>query len=190
MADPCTLVTTGIYTRMADATIGFNAAYDAIQGTFQDFGGDYVDPIVIDWTRNSSNFTLGLVPVDLIEESSPFTYPLVTISADVARSYGPGNQKRIHYQRFSGMVIGTIQAHLSWRDVAVRDFETWPNAVVSAMFATMNAPSISAPTVPNSWGTGVTYGYDLSAVKGPIVMAGQNWRRTITFSGTFEVTIS
>jgi hypothetical protein len=189
MTDPCTLVNTGIYNRLSSATIGFNTRYDAIQGSFQNFEGSYVDPIVIDWTRDSANFTYGLVPADLMEDTSPFTYPLLTISSERAQSFPAGGGRRVHYQTFSGMVMGMIQVHVTWLDTSVRDFETLPNAVISAMYSTINAPSLSAPTVPNSWGTGVVYAYDLSATKGPILMAGSNWRRTITFTGSFEVLI-
>lgn len=187
MTDPCSLVNAGIYARLSDDSVGFNPTYAAGQASYIDAGGNPVDEISIDWTGDSLNFAYGLIPPDLIEETSPFTYPLLTISADRAQSFQA--QRRVHFQRFSGVVVATIQIHLSWIESAIRDFETWPNAVVGAMLATMNAPSLSAPTVPNSWGTGVIYGYDLASTKGPILMAGQNWRRTITFTGSFEVLI-
>jgi hypothetical protein len=190
MSDPCTLVTSGIFTRLSDNAIGFNANYLSAITDYTEQDGGPIPNITIDWAAASANFAYGLLPPDLVEESSPFTYPLLTISADLAQSYPAGNSRRVHYQRFSGMVTGIVQIHLSWMESGIRDFETWPNAVIGAMLTTMNAPSISAPTVANSWGTGVLYGYDLSARKGNILMAGENWRRTITFSGSFEVHIS
>lgn len=190
MSDPCSLVNAGIFARLSDASIGFNANYLAGIPDYTEQDGGPVPDITIDWSAASPNFAYGLLPPDLVEESSPFTYPLLTVSADVAQSYQPGSQRRVHYQRFSGMVTGIVQIHLSWMDSGIRDFETWPNAVIGAMLATMNAPSISAPTVANSWGTGILYGYDLSARKGNILMAGESWRRTITFTGSFEVHIS
>ena len=84
---------------------------------------------------------------------------------------------------------GAIEVHLSWLQEGVIDFEAWPNAVIDAMYQTMQAPSNSQPNVPNSWGGGVLYGYDLAFSKSQIIWGGQGWRRTVGFNATFELLI-
>lgn len=190
MADICGAVLTAIYDRLSSLTIGFNPNYKAIQPNYYTRDGSYVDPIDIDFSRQSVNFRYGLVAPDLVEEVGVISYPLLSITADRLVSWPAGSNRRVHFQQYSGTVIAAIQMHLSWIAAGLVDFETWPNAVIDAMYTTMHAPSVSAPTVPNSWGSGVTFGYDLNCQKGPVLQAGENWRRTITFQGSFEVTIS
>jgi hypothetical protein len=174
MADLCRVVRYAIQARLSDAAMGFNAKYAAIQDSYQ------TPDIAIDWSADSINFGWGPVPIDLIEETSPLRYPLLAIMADRGQQDPP--QQRIKYKQFSGKIQANVWVHLSWEDEQVTDFETWPEAVIDAMYS-----SINDPTLPNKWGTGVLYNGDLNFVKGPIVMAGRNWRRTIAFPSTFTV---
>lgn len=174
MADVCGIVNTAVYNRLSDATIGFNANYAAILGSNP--------PFVVNWATDgtSLNFCLGLLPPDLIEESSPITYPALTLSADLGNMDQPG--QRILYQQFSGHVQANIQAILSWEEDQIRDFESWPNAVVNAMYATVNNRSQG-----NTWAAGVSYNGDMQFRKSPVIMAGNNWRRQVLFPLAFRV---
>jgi len=187
MADICGLVLTGLFTRLSDPAIGFNPRYASIQSTYTDRTSGQLPDFVVDFSGDSSNFVYGDVPADLIEETSPFSYPLVTISADRAVSFRPGSGQRVHYAQFSGRIQFRVQVHLSWSDSGVRDFETWPNAVIDAVYSTINAPSAQSPNVSPNWGQGLVYGYDLDFQKSPLIEAGENWRRLVSFVGTFEV---
>lgn len=176
MADICRLVRTGLNARLSDPNYGFNAKYAAIQLDYN------VPAISIDWSASSTNFAWGRIPPDLVEETSPFSYPLLTISAD--RGQQDPSALRVRFQQFSGIVLGVVEMHLSWIEEQVIDFETWPDSVVAAMFDSINDPS-----TPNSWGSGLLYNGEMSFQKGPIIAAGQNWRRTLTFSCPFRVIV-
>jgi hypothetical protein len=188
MADVCRIARQALFNRISDQTLGFNATYAAVQPGYLDFfSGDPVDPIVIDFSAGSVNFNFGRVPPDLIEETSAFTYPFLTISAERIQPWGTGN--RVHYQQFSGAIQGFVEVHVSWEQEEVRDFETLPDAVIDAMFQCVQAPSMSQPNVANSWNT-LNFRYDLSAQKTPVLALGQGWRRTILFACSFEAMIA
>lgn len=181
MADISRLVRMAVYNRLSDAEIGFNAQYAAIQ---QAYG---TDDIVIDFGPDAEedatrNFGWGAIPADLIEGSSAFEYPMLCIGADVGRQ-DPA-QQRIKFMRFSGQVIATILVHVSWDESQITDFDTWPDAVIDAMYSSINNPQL-----PNNWGAGVLFNGDLDWAKGPILMAGRHWRRTIRFQAIFTVII-
>jgi len=165
-------------TRLSDPAIGFNAAYAAIQGSYG------TPAITINWDAsiNASprNFTFGDVPPDLLEQSSPFEYPLLTI--DAVRGPQRGYGQRIKNTQFDGVVTCIVKVHLGWVESEAVDFETWPAAVIDAMFN-----SINGVNQPASWGTGITFNRDLDYAKGQIVAAGDNWRRTVQFVSQFYV---
>ena len=174
MSDICRLVRQAVQTRLSDATNGINATYSAIQAS-------YATPdLIIDWSDQTNNFAWGRVPPDLIEESSPFRYPMLTIEA--SRGIQDPTQQRVRFRQFSGNILAVIEVHVSWSEEQTVDFETWPDAVIDAMFS-----SINDPTIPNTWGAGIVFNGDLNFSKSPIIMAGENWRRTITFPCTFKL---
>jgi hypothetical protein len=189
MADVCGLVLTALYNRLTDNSVGFNVQYAGVASSYTDLTDGALPALVFDFSPQSQNFAYGSVPPDLIEETSPFEYPILTLSADRGSAYPPGSGQRFHYAQFSGRVAFRIEVHLDWQDAQVRDFETWPNAVINSMYACLNAPSGSQPSVANNWGPGLVYSYDLSFGKGPVLLAGRNWRRTVAFTGTFEVNL-
>ena len=119
MANVSGLVSTAIYNRLSDPSIGFNPNYALVAPNYQTFQGVPVDPISIDFSPGSVNFTFGRVPPDLIQESSALQYPLLTISAERAQMWG--QTKRVHYAQFTGVVTGAIEVHLSWLQEGVID---------------------------------------------------------------------
>lgn len=174
MADICRAVRLAVKARLASDTYGFNVKYSGIQSSYD------VPDLEIDWSEDSKNFVWGRVPPDLIEASTPLTYPLLTITAERGQQDPMG--QRIKFRQFSGTLLAVVEVHLSWAEEQVTDFETWPEAVIDAMFQSINDPNI-----PNNWGAGLVFGGDLNFAKGPILMAGQNWRRTVTFPCSFKV---
>jgi hypothetical protein len=185
MPDPLGLITQALYTRLSSTTIGFNQAYMAIQPTYVDYSTSLAVPAwTVDWTPTSSNFVYGMVQPDLIEETSPLNYPILTISADAAIADRPGTKDRVIYQTFTGKVRGTVQVILSWTEQQTRDFESWPNAVSAAMYSVINNLS------QQSWGAGIVYTADMDAQKNPVILAGTDWRRQILFPMSFRVLIA
>lgn len=174
MADILRSVRQAMYTRLSDDNIGFNAKYEAIQS---DYG---VPDVEIDWSDGSANFGWGLVPPNLVESTSPFQYPLLMISATIAKQDGP--QQRIKFKQFSGRVGCQVQITVSWDESGITDFETWPDAIVHAGFDSINDPSL-----PNNWGPGLVYAGDLDVALGPITAAGRHWRRQVLFSSVFTL---
>lgn len=185
MPDPLGLVTQAVYARLSSATLGFNQAYAAIQPTYVDFTTSLAIPAwTIDWSNNSNNFVYGMVAPDLIEESSPLQYPVLTITADAAVADRPGTKERVIYQTFTGKVRAIVQVILSWTEEQVRDFESWPNAVSAAMYSVVNN------TANQNWGAGIVYCADMDSQKSPVILAGTNWRRQVLFPMTFRVLIT
>ena len=176
MADVSRLVRLAIQARLSNATTGFNVNYANVQSSYA------VDPIQIDWSDQSRNFCYGLLPADLAEQTSVFDYPLLTISLDsLAMDQSP---VRVHYHQFSGTATARIQVILSWPDSGMRDFETWPDAVIDAMYQTVNNPAVGNP-----WSVGLVYNGNMNAQKGSILPAGENWRRQILFTLQFKVLV-
>ena len=182
MADICRAVRLALKRRLTDGTYGFNAQFGSICG---DYG---VDPIVIDFDSDYSvNFAWGQVPPDLIEENSPLTYPVLTV--DVTRGQQSASPQRLKAHQFSGQVVAVIEVHYSWGMEQTTDFASGPDAVVAAMYASLNNQSAANTDYVRNAGvdTGINYNQDLTFQKSPIIPAGENWRRTIQFIATFGV---
>jgi hypothetical protein len=182
MADIFRAVRVAVQNRLASVPYGFNAKYAAVQSAYSQRDGSAIPDLLFDWNDGSVNVAWGRIPADLVEESTPFQYPLLTIDAD--RSQQDGYPQRIKFKQFSGVVQALIEVHLSWAQEGVTDFATWPDAVIDAMFASINDPNI-----PQAWGANLVFSGDLAAVKSQVMMAGENWRRTISFPCTFRVIV-
>jgi hypothetical protein len=128
------------------------------------------------------NFAWGRIPPDLVEETSPFQYPLLTVSAAMGKQ--DGDNQRLRFHQFSGTVLGYVEVHLSYLQDEVTDFASWPDAVVDAMFSSLNDPKI-----PNNWGAGLVYPGLLNFEVRPPIFAGSSWRITVGFPVPFKVVI-
>ena len=174
MSNISSLVRQAIKTRLSNNINGFNAKYSAIQSVYG------TPSITIDWSNTSQNFAWGRIPPDLMEETTNFIYPLLDISTE--RGQQDPAQQRIKFMQFSGNILGVIEVHLTWDQEAATDFETWPDAVIDAMYSSINDPSIA-----NNWGAGIVYNGDLNWAKGQIILGGENWRRTCLFTASYKV---
>ncbi len=175
MADICKLVRTAVKARLSDATYGFNAALAQAASSYG------IQPFDIDFgSDRPRSFFYGRIPPDLIESSGSVKYPALTI--DTERGQMLDRPMRLKSHQFSGTIFAVIEVHYSWSQSFKGDLASAPDAIVDAMYTSMNSQS-----APNSWGTGVVYNLDLNWQKSPILPAGQHWRRTVTFVASFGV---
>src|SRR5579862_2099312 len=117
-----------IVAQLSPSATGFNDRLASVAGTYG------IDAYTIDWTSESQNFIYGRIAPQLLDESSPLTYPLVTI--DTVRSQ---NTNRVKFALFAGPVTALIEVHHSWtQDSALQDFSDLVDATEDAMIAALN----------------------------------------------------
>jgi hypothetical protein len=152
---------------------------DNVDQSLQEYelSGDQIGWKGIDWTLGSDNFFFGRLSPALLEQSTPFRYPLLTI--DTLRSQN--NPRGIKVTEFGGQVSAVIDVHLSWtEDSAIQDFASWADAFEDALYATMNDDTAFV-------GGNVIYNRDISVNRGPIVFGAQNWRQSLSCPVSFLV---
>lgn len=138
-----------------------------------------VDAYQIGFGAASANFIFGRVSPDKFEESSAFTYPLLTI--DTARSQ---NTNLVKFATFSGPVIATIDVHHSWPDESVLgDFASLVDLTEDAIYSCLNDKN------RQSWPGNLLLNGNVSAARGPIVMAGMGWLQSIQFQCQFQLSV-
>jgi hypothetical protein len=160
-----------LLTRLSDPATGFNRNLELVADSYG------IKPWAVDWDPDASvNFMIGQVLPDLIEESSSFTYPYITI--DTA---GALDDSRVVSAVFAGTIPLIVDVHLS---LVGEDFPRALNplaqAVEDAMFQTLN----SLEDIGVYMTAGLTYNGRWSLQKSSIQFAGQNWRRSLRFSNS------
>lgn len=159
---------------LSDSNTGFNARLGVIA---PDYG---IDPWEVDWSDTSTNFIFGQVDPQAFEESSVFTYPLVTI--DTVRSQ---NTNAIKFHTFSGPVIAVIQVHHSWPDESViADFASFVDATEDAVIACLNDRDQQV------WAPNLAWGGQVAAQRGAIRMGGLGWLQSLTITCQFALNAS
>jgi hypothetical protein len=159
--------------QLSAGTTGFNDRLAAIAATYE------IEPWTVDWTRDSTNFIFGRVSPQAFEESSVFTYPLVTI--DTMRAQ---NTNRVKFATFAGQVVAVIDVHHSWPEGSVlADFASLVDATEDAIIATLNDQDTQV------WPPGVLWAGRVSVERGRIAMGGLGWIQTATFVCTFELQV-
>ena len=170
-----------VWNRLIDDTLGFNANVDAVkaQGSYDSLDADLV---------KNNGWKLGetclwaLVDPDLIEESSVMEYPFHCL--EIASRQGDGSNRWVMFSTFAGTISFIILAHISWIESdVVPNFASYGDLVQDAMYATLNDPN------NQMWVSSVAYSGLLQMTRGPITFKGQNWRQTLTFTGTFAAVI-
>ncbi|GAC1496102.1 MAG: hypothetical protein NVS1B6_00900 [Steroidobacteraceae bacterium] len=176
------LVRTTVYTRLIDATLGFNAKLTARAGDYP--GLDTGLLLIRDWSIASSNFLYGRVAPEFVEASSDYNYPLLTL--DTMRTIsGTGNQRWAMSDTFSGMTESVIDLHVSWLQAStIPDYASYGDLAEDAMFACLNSP------VTIMTAAGLAYSGLLSMNRGPIVQGGSGTRQTLTFVVPFAASIA
>lgn len=138
-----------------------------------------LDPYVIDWTNESSNFIYGRVTPQAFEASSVFTYPLLTI--DTVRSQ---DTRRIKFATFAGPVIVTIDVHHSWIDSAVlADFASTVDMTEDAIVSCMNDQEVQ------TWPGNLLWNGQITLQRGQIMMGGNGWLQSAQFICNFELVV-
>jgi hypothetical protein len=134
---------------------------------------------VIDWTATSTNFIFGRVAPEKFEESSVFTYPLLTI--DTVRSL---STNRIKYGSFSGQVTAMVEVHHSWaQEAVIADFASLVDMTEDATISCLNDKAHQTWTGNLLWNGAVTL------MRGPIAMGGYGWLQSISFTCQFDLTV-
>lgn len=168
------LVRALVWGRITDDTLGFNANVDAASGNYPS-----VDAALVknDGWQMGTTCCWGLVAPDAIEKSSVMEYPFVAM--DIVRST---QAPIVISSDFSGECVFMIQFHLSWiSDAILADFASYGDLVQDAMYASLNDPDNQL------FASGVVYRGNMGLARGPVVMAGDNWRQTLQFQGSFTV---
>jgi hypothetical protein len=167
------IVPTALRDQLANETTGLNARIAALAEAYG------IEPFEIDWTDTSTNFLFGRLDPALLEESSVFTYPFVTI--DTARM---SDVRRVKFSVFSGPVLGLIEVHHSWQQESViADFGALVNATADAVMNCLNDQSTQA------WPGNLLWNGRAEMLPGPLRMGGQGWLRTTQFICPFDLTV-
>lgn len=173
-----------VLNRLANPGDGLNATFNAM-APIEPFSitSAALTSMQIDFASpQSKNFVLGNLDFSDVEETSPFKYPLVMLYTTSS-----SNQNNNKFQAFSGPVNVGIDVFLSWKNNGVlRDYESYANCVISAVYTIMNR-SRQGVEADQNWSAEVVYNGDIGSVKSLIKRAGDNWLQRIKFTMAFEV---
>ncbi len=154
--------------RLSDPATGFNANLAAAASIYD------VNAFAVDWSATSSNFMIGQVDPNLLESSSSFTYPFVTIDTAAVTDDG-----RVVSAVFAGNIALIVEVHIA------QETEDFPRllvplgmAVEDAFFATVN----NQDELGVWMSARLTYNGKWTLQKSSIQQAGNNWRRTLRFT--------
>ncbi len=138
-----------------------------------------VPPYVIDWSDTSTNFIFGRVSPAAFEESSVFTYPLLTI--DTVRSQ---DTRRVKFATFAGPVVATIDVHHSWPDQSVlADFASLVDLTEDGVISCLNDQD------SQSWPGNLLWNGQVTLQRGAIAMGGMGWIQSVQFICQFELIV-
>lgn len=159
-----------IKAQLSDAVNGFNVNLAAIASSYG------VAAFEVDWSDTSTNFIMGRIDPDMVEETSPFSYPLLTIDTENST-----HDNFVKFAEFAGKVTAIIEVTLSWEQgQTIPDFASYADAVEDAMFKSMNNQAFQA------WPSGVLYNGITDMSRGRIIEAGENWRQQLPFVAAFR----
>lgn len=171
-----------IVARLADGTYGFNTQFAAIAGGYG-LTASQIAAFTIDWTAASKQFFQGKLSPEDIDDTTASKYPLVFLYTDSIRTPGEDARK---FQVFSGDVVIGLDVWISTRaGNALRDFETFPDAVEDAVLKVFNDPSWTAV----QGGGQVFYNGQISADRTPVDTGAENWLQGIRFRLIFGVDV-
>jgi hypothetical protein len=172
------IIRNALKTQIADAAAGVNARLAALAGSYPD-----AVPYVIDWSSTSLNFIWGTLDPDKFEETSVFTYPLVTIDTLTAQDQG-----LIFSATFAGKVVGVIDIHHSWpNESVVADFSDQLDMSEDAFLSCIK------DTSRQQWGGGVNnlllMKSGVNSGRTKVTFGGQNWRQSLRIVCPFELAV-
>jgi hypothetical protein len=157
---------------LAEPVTGFNARF---AGVALDYG---LQPFSVDWSSASKQvWEAPLDPEDL-DATSPARYPLVMLYCVASE-----NRNSRKFATFSGTVEVAVDLHLSWKGGnAPRDADLLADAIEDAVYQIVNEADFQAVA-----GAPLLWNGDISLRRGPLLMGGEHWLRTLAFRLTFEV---
>ena len=172
-------IRSAILIQLQGTTGNANGVNDRIAALATAYGiPPYPNPL-FDWTDNSVSFFFGQIDPAALEESSPFTYPLLTI--DCPRSQ---NTNRVKFATFAGPVVAVIDVHHSWEeDSAIHDFASFVDATEDAVIGCLNNQSVQ------TWPGNLLWNGQVMASRGPIRAGGQGWLQSLRFTCNFELVV-
>ena len=156
--------------KLSDSASGFNPVFASVAPTYG------VNAFTVDFSERSPQFFQAFVHPDEIDESTPSKYPLMCLYT--LRCVNRNEQK---FSLFSGDVLIGIDVHLTWRNARVLpDFESLADAVEEAVITLFNDDALITPP-------SVAYNGGISLDRSTVTMAGEHWRKTLSFRLAFEV---
>jgi len=159
--------------QLKDVNNGFNKKLADIASTY-----DIADQVfTINFDNPGENFYYGQISEEVLDALEGPAYPLMTLF-----SIASGNQNFQKFTTFSGTVEIGIQVFVSWAEGRlIPNFENLGDAVIDVMYDLFNASALQ------SWAVPVAYNGEISCAKGPLVLAGDNWRQLLIFRLVFQV---
>jgi hypothetical protein len=159
---------------LSDPTIGFNANYVSVFGSYSG-----APPMVVDFGATSLSFFTGRVAVDDIMASGTCKFPLVVVYSSI----GTNNNSQ-KFTTFAGLVKVTIDVHLSYKaSQPPKNMESWPDAVEHAMINVFNQPAFQNRS------NNLVYNGQIGYERGPLAHGAENWLQSLRFQLTFEVVV-
>lgn len=158
--------------RLADATTGFNATYNATAPSYS-----VVANSAIDFTGAGHNYFRAQVDPEILGRGGTISYPVICLFGTTIENIN--DQK---FQLFSGPVNLFMDYHISWKNNHVQfDFETVPDLVEDTMV------QISNSVANQNWDFQTVYNGQIGATRGPVRVGASGFRQSIRFSMRFEV---
>jgi len=173
------VVPAALWAQLSNQTSGVNPRLVALA----DSQAYKFDAFEIDWSDTSTNFIFGRIDPGLLQESSVFTFPMVTIDIGELADRGT-DPRRIKTATFSGLVIGLVEVHHTWESEGVlADFGALVNATGDAILNCLNDHEVQ------QWPGNLLWNGRARMVPGPLKMGGQGWLRTTQFLCPFELAV-
>jgi hypothetical protein len=165
-------VLTAVYNRLSDPVTGFNPG---VVTNAPNYG--ITNPLQVDWSPSSMNFTFGQIDPSLVDDTGILTYPFVTLYTK--ESAQDGNQR---FTQFSGIIRAIFECNLSFIPIkGQQNFEAYGNMLEDVVIDVINR------TANQNWGKPITYNGQIQCKRGPVLYGAENFKQQVGFSMLFRV---
>jgi hypothetical protein len=163
-----------VYTRLTDATFGYNAGITT-QGAL--YSGLDTTRLLLDFSSTSQNFCFDDVDAADMEKTGNPVYPFGCLH--IAESAHTGAQR---FTQFSGLVQCNFEVTLSWVPMrGMQNREMYANCFEDVVIDVMNR-------VENqNWGKPIVYNGGIRVVRGKTTFGGSNFVKKMMASMLFEI---
>jgi len=154
------------------ASDGFNAG---ITAQAPNYG---LSPFIqVNWTANSTNFVLGQIEPDLLDNTGIISYPFVTLY--ILESGQTGEQR---FSQFSGLVRCIFDVYLSWIPIkGKQNHDAYANCVEDVVYDVINR------TPNQDWGKPLVYNGTIQCRRAPIIYGAENFKQKVGFAMLFGI---